>query len=63
MIGTMIGSSRRTIVLADSSKFEHSVLALIATQAHRRPFTEERPSAELAEALQQSDVELVLASD
>ncbi len=62
MIAAMIAASRRTLVLADSSKFLHSAFAHIAAlQAVDVLVTDGPPPPELAELLKAAEVRVVCA--
>jgi DeoR/GlpR family transcriptional regulator of sugar metabolism len=63
MMRAMIGSARRTIVLADASKFGHSSFAEIVSLKHVEVLvTDEPPPEDVGEALAEAQVELVLAT-
>lgn len=62
MILAMICSSRRTIVVADASKFGHNSFAHIAPLGRIQVLvTDEQPPSDLARALAEADVELIVA--
>jgi DeoR family transcriptional regulator, fructose operon transcriptional repressor len=62
MILAMICAARRTIVLADASKFGHSSFAHIAPLGRIQVLvTDEPPPPDLARALDEADVELIVA--
>jgi DeoR family transcriptional regulator, fructose operon transcriptional repressor len=60
----MINASRRTIVLADASKLGHSTFAQIAPLERIGILvTDEEPPSELAQALKEARVELIIAPE
>lgn len=62
MILAMICAARRTIVVADASKFGHSSFAHIAPLGRIQVLvTDESPPSELARALAEAHVELIVA--
>jgi DeoR/GlpR family transcriptional regulator of sugar metabolism len=62
MMRAMIGAARRTIVLADASKFGHSSFALIVSLRHVEVLvTDQPPSGDVGQALAEAQVQLVLA--
>lgn len=62
MMRAMIESARRTIVVADSSKFGHSSFAqIISLDRVEILVTDEQPPEDLAQALAESRVETILA--
>jgi DeoR family transcriptional regulator, fructose operon transcriptional repressor len=63
MILAMICAARRTIVLADATKFGHRSFAHIATLERIQILvTDEAPPIDLAQALQESGVEVIVAA-
>jgi DeoR family transcriptional regulator, fructose operon transcriptional repressor len=63
MIAGMIEASRRTIVLADGSKFGHNAFAHIAPFERVQVIvTDAEPAAEVMTALERADVNLLVAS-
>jgi DeoR family transcriptional regulator, fructose operon transcriptional repressor len=63
MILAMIGSARRTIVVADASKFGHNSFAHIAPLGRIHVLvTDEQPPADLTRALTEARVELLVAT-
>lgn len=63
MIAAMIVAARRTLVLVDSSKFGHNSFAHIAPLgAAHALISDERPPPELAEALADAHVEVIVAA-
>jgi DeoR/GlpR family transcriptional regulator of sugar metabolism len=64
MILAMINAARRTIVLADASKFGHSSFAHIAPLGRIQIFvTDETPPSDLAQALEEARVEVIVAPE
>lgn len=64
MISGMINAARKTIVLADSSKLGHSSFAQIAPLERVDTLvTDEEPAGDLAQALQEARVELIIAPE
>jgi DeoR/GlpR family transcriptional regulator of sugar metabolism len=64
MILAMINAARRTIVLADASKFGHSSFAHIAPLGRIQILvTDQAPPRELSQALKEAHVEVVIASE
>ena len=64
MILAMICAARRTIVLADASKFGHSSFAHIAPLTRIEVLvTDEPPPADLAQALREARVEVIVAPE
>jgi DeoR/GlpR family transcriptional regulator of sugar metabolism len=64
MILVMIGAARRTIVLADASKFGHSSFAQIGPLGRIGTLvTDEEPHLDLAEALKEARVQLIVAPE
>ena len=64
MIFAMMNVARRTIVLADASKLGHSAFAQIAALDRIDTLvTDEEPPADLAQALEEARVELIVAAD
>lgn len=64
MILAMINAARRTIVLADASKFGHSSFAHIAPLGRIQILvTDEAPPNDLARALKEAQVEVIVASE
>jgi DeoR family transcriptional regulator, fructose operon transcriptional repressor len=64
MILAMINAARRTIVLADASKFGHSSFAHIAPLERIQILvTDEPPSGDLGRALKEAQVEVIVASE
>ena len=64
MILAMICSARRTIVLADASKFGHSAFAHIAPLGRIQILvTDEEPPSEMAQALNEAGVEVIVAPE
>jgi DeoR family transcriptional regulator, fructose operon transcriptional repressor len=64
MILAMICAARRTILLADASKFGHSSFAHIAPLGRVQILvTDETPPSDLAQALKEARVEVVVASE
>ena len=62
MIADMIAAARRTIIMADSTKFGHSAFAHIAPLDRIHMLvTDAPPPPDLAEALERAGVELVVA--
>jgi DeoR/GlpR family transcriptional regulator of sugar metabolism len=62
MIAAMIAASRRAIVLADASKFDHNAFAHIAPLGPRQTLVSDRPPPpELAEALTDAGVDVIVA--
>ena len=62
MILAMICSARRTIVVADASKFGHNTFAHIAPlERIQLLVTHEPPPADLSRALAEAHVELIVA--
>jgi DeoR/GlpR family transcriptional regulator of sugar metabolism len=62
MMRAMIGSAIRTIVVADASKFGHSSFAQIVSLEHVQVLvTDEQPPEDVAQALAESQVQVVLA--
>jgi DeoR/GlpR family transcriptional regulator of sugar metabolism len=63
MIGEMMKSARRTIVIADSTKFSQSAFATIAPLANIDILvTNESPPAPLSEALDEAGVRVIVAA-
>ena len=64
MILAMICAARRTIVLADASKFGHSSFAHIAPLGRIQILvTDEAPPSDLAQALKEARVEVIVAPE
>ncbi len=64
MILAMIDAARRTIVLADASKFGHSSFAHIAPLGRIQVLvTDEPPPSDLAQALREARVDVIVASE
>jgi DeoR family transcriptional regulator, fructose operon transcriptional repressor len=64
MILAMINAARRTIVLADASKFGHRSFAHIAPLGRIQIFvTDETPPSDLAQALEEARVEVIVAPE
>ena len=64
MILAMINAARRTIVLADASKFGHSSFAHIAPLGRIQIFaTDETPPSDLAQALEEARMEVIVAPE
>jgi DeoR/GlpR family transcriptional regulator of sugar metabolism len=62
MMRAMIGSATRTIVVTDASKFGHSSFAQIVSLEHIEVLvTDEPPPADLAQALAESQVRVLVA--
>jgi DeoR/GlpR family transcriptional regulator of sugar metabolism len=62
MIAAMMGAARRTIVLADSSKLgKHSFAQIAGLNAMQILVTDAEPSEELAAALKEAGVKLIVA--
>src|SRR5208282_2577271 len=63
MLGRMITSARRTLIVADTSKFGHNAFAHIAPlSAIDTLVTDAPPQADLGQALSQANVEVIVAS-
>ena len=63
-LGIMINVARRTIVLADASKLGHSAFAQIAPLERIDTLvTDEQPPWDLAQALKEARVELIVAPE
>jgi DeoR/GlpR family transcriptional regulator of sugar metabolism len=61
MMRAMIGSASRTIVVTDASKFGHSSFAqIVSLENVEIPVTDEAPPEDLAEALAEARVEIIL---
>jgi len=64
VILAMINAARRTIVLADASKLGHSTFAQIASLERIGTLvTDEEPPSDLAQALKEAGVELIIAPE
>lgn len=62
MIAAMIAASRRALVLADANKFDHNAFAHIAPLGSGQTLiTDASPPAELAEALADAGMDLIIA--
>lgn len=62
MIAAMIAAARRTVVLADASKFGHNAFAHIGALARAHALiTDAEPPPELARALAEANVDVVVA--
>jgi DeoR family transcriptional regulator, fructose operon transcriptional repressor len=62
MTASMIAAARRTIVLADSAKFNHQLLGHIAALQHIDILvTDAAPPGELFRALEELEVQVLIA--
>jgi len=63
MIAAMIAASRRALIVADASKFDHNAFAHIAPLGPKQTLlTDSAPPPELAQALAEAGVDVIVAS-
>ncbi len=63
MIAAMIAASRRAVVLADASKFDHNAFAHIAPLGPKQTLVSDKPPPlELAQALTDAGVDMIVAA-